>query len=131
MKAGTYGVALVIFPACGCLQSGSADSPPEISQKVLRRRAGRLLEQGIKAYNDGRIKRARTCFETVWRQTKDNALSYIRAAAHFYLAAVAWDLGDKDKTKYHLDLCRHTDPTYEPDWTFLSPRLRKRFESLK
>ena len=131
MKAGVWRVALVLFPACGCLESGSAKRSPESAKKILRRNAGTHLERGIKAYNDGRIERARSWLEMVLGETKDSPLAYTRAAAHFYLAAIAWDLGEKDRTEVHLRRCRYTDPTYEPDWTFISPRLRKRFESLK
>lgn len=130
MRTGTRRVALLAFLVGGCMPSETADYSPERARESLRRRAGRLLQQGISEYNDGRNARAREHLESVLKETKDSPLAYIRAAAHFYLAAVAWDLGDGDRTSYHLKLCRHIDPAYEPDWTFISPSLRERFESL-
>jgi hypothetical protein len=112
----------------------------------LRGPAAGALEAGIRAYNDGRIAEARKHLESALRETRGSSraspgstagvarsgLTRIRAEAYFYLAAVSWDLGEKHRTTYLLKLCRHTDPTYEPtDWEFISPGLRKRFESLK
>ncbi len=131
MRNGTCSVALIAFLAGGCLPAGPAEHPSEEVGRRLRRRIGKVLEAGIRAYNDGKIVRAREQLESVLRGTKDSSLAYIRAAAHFYLAAVAWDLGEKDRTTHHLKLCRHVDPAYAPDWTFISPGLREHFGSFK
>ena len=129
MTKGTLRAALIALLAGGCLpRVPSAPSPRETRER-LRRDAGRMLKQGIRAYNEGRNARARESLESVLKETKDSPLAYIRAAAHFYLAALAWDLGDRERTTYHLKLCRHADPAYEPDWTFISPSLRVQFES--
>jgi hypothetical protein len=96
---------------------------------MLRRKAGRTLHEGIAAYNVGDVLGARRAMEEVLRETRGTELAFIRAAAHFYLAAVAWDLGEEEGTLFHLGHCRRTDSGYEADWTFISPGLRRRFES--
>jgi len=162
MKSGACCVALISLAAGGCPPSPRASDPgpttahsegpgraEHVSRKSPtgdRRRATRALAAGIKAYNDGRIAEAREHLGSALRETRGSSraapgstggvarsgLVRIRAEAHFYLAAVAWDLGEKDRITYHLKLCRHVDPSYEPsDWTCISPGLRKRFESLK
>ena len=162
MKPGACCVALISLAAGGCpprprafgsgqitarsKSSGRADHVSRESPAGHRGRAAKALRAGIKAYNDGRIAEARERLESALRETKGSSraapgstggvarsgLTRIRAEAHFYLAAVAWDLGESDRTTYHLGLCRHVDPSYEPaDWTCISPGLRKRFESLK
>lgn len=123
-------LALVVLLAGGCVPPVSEELSPQETQERLRRNAGKLLELGIRAYNEGRNSRAREGLEMILKDTRDSPLAFIRAAAHFYLAALAWDLGDDDRTSYHLKLCRHTDPGYRPDWTFISPSLREKFESL-
>ena len=131
MRAGTRRAILAALLVGGCLPPGSAEPSPHEAQERLRRDAARLLKQGVKAYNHGRNARAGESLESALKETRDSPLAYIRAAAHFYLAALAWDLGDRDRTSYHLKLCRHADPAYRPDWTFISPSLREQFESLR
>ena len=131
MRAGIRPIGLLALLAGGCLPPDLADRSPIGAQKRLRRRAGRALQAGIRAYNQGKIVKAQEYLESVLKETKDSSLAYIRAGAHFYLAAIAWDMGQREKTSFRLKLCHHADPGYAPDWTFISPGLRRRFESLK
>lgn len=146
MRTASYAIGLILLTAPGCPQPGSGERSSTRSRVKLHGPAAGALRVGIGAYNDGRIAEARKHLESALRETRGasragpgsaNAVTRsghtrIRAEAYFYLAAVAWDLGEKHKTMYLLKLCRHTDPTYEPtDWEFISPGLRKRFEALK
>ena len=125
MRVGATLVVAAAFSTVGCASFGlpfqSADGlPPE----KLRRLAGKTLQAAIRAYNEGRIERARSYLDLVLSRTRESGLARIKATVHFYLGAVAWDLGDKDRMRLHVRLCRHIDPAYEPDWTFISPSLR-------
>ena len=164
MKPGACCVALISLAAGGCpprpgtfssgqiaslsKTSGRAEHVSGESSAGSRRRATKALKAGIRAYNEGRIAEAREHLQSALRETRGTSraapgstggagrsdLIRIRAEAHFYLAAVAWDLGESEivLTMYHLKLCRHVDPSYEPaDWACISPGLRKRFEALK
>ncbi len=162
MKPGACCVVLISLAAGGCPppprasdlgQTTARSEGPGRAEHVSRksptgdrRRAARALGAGIKAYNDGRIAEAREHLASALRETRGisraapsstggaarSGLTRIRAETHFYLAAVAWDLREKVLITYHLRLCRHVDPSYEPaDWTCISPGLRKRFEALK
>lgn len=133
MKTKTCLSALILLLGGACAPgraTWSADGAGG-AQARLRRRAGKALQAGIAAYNDGRIDGAREHLESVLSETEQSPLGYIRAAAHFYLAAVAWDLGEADKTTHHLERCRRSDPAYEPNWIFISPSLRERFDDLR
>jgi hypothetical protein len=160
MKSGACWVALISLAAGGCPPPPQAADPGQTTTRSEdpgravhvtrkpptgnRRRAAKALGAGIKAYNDGRIAEAREHLASALRETRGisraapdstdgaarSGLARIRAETHFYLAAVAWDLREKALITYHLKLCRHVDPSYEPeDWTCISPGLRKRFES--
>lgn len=162
MKPGACWLVLISLAAVGCppgpgtfssvqiaspsKTSGRPEHVPRESPAVRSRRAEKALRAGIRAYNDGKIAEARERLQSALSEARATSraepgssggaarsgLTRIRAEAHFYLAAVAWDLGEKDRITYHLRLCRHVDPSYEPaDWTCISPGLRKRFESLK
>jgi hypothetical protein len=129
MKAATCPILVALLACPGCGSRAPAGPVTELSPDMLRRKAGRTLHGGIAAYNAGDVFGARRAMEEVLAETKDTELAFIRAAGHFYLAAVAWDLGEEEGTRLHLDRCRRADPGYEPDWTFISPGLRRRFES--
>ena len=161
MKPGGCWVALISLAAGGCPpprasypgQTTARSEGPGRAKHVSREspagdraRAARALRAGIRAYNDGRTAEAREHLGSALRETRGSSraapgsssavtrsgLTRIRAEVHFYLAAVAWDLRETHGVTYHLKLCRHVDPSYEPaDWTCISPGLRKRFESLK
>lgn len=91
---------------------------------------GGLVEVGIEAYNNGDIATAKTSMEAVLQATRDKPMKSTRARAHFYLAALAWDVGDVKKTNDHIRQCRLLQPLFEPDWTFIAPGLRKHYENL-
>jgi hypothetical protein len=162
MKSAACCVALISLAVGGCPPAPRTSDPgqttdpsedPGKAKHVSRRsptgdraRAARALAAGIRDYNDGRIAEAREELQSALKETRGvsraapgstggaarNDLARIRAETHFYLAAVAWDLHERVLITYHLKLCRHVDPSYEPaDWTSISPGLRKRFESLK
>jgi Tfp pilus assembly protein PilF len=129
MKPAALSLALLSLLACGCLLPGREGSSPARTVKQVHKQARRLLWAGITAYNNGNTIRARDSLDSVLEKTRGHALPDIQAAAHFYLAAAAWDLGDKKKTDRHLQQCRTIKPTYRPDWTFIAPSLRRRFEA--
>jgi len=111
------------------LASGCAFLQPK-PEKPTSNNPNELLQWGIVSYNSGNIDEAKTSLEKVVKLTKGRNAPNIRAEAHLYLAAVAWDLGQEDATDRYLSECRSINPHFKPDWTFFSPSLRKRFESL-
>ncbi len=131
---------VVAFSTSGCSavtesrfrSAGSArfEAPPGSPQTPAAEDARTLLVAGINAYNDGNTTKARKTLKSVLATTEHQNLPRVRAVAHFYLAAVAWDYGNKRETDEHLQQCRFLQPGYEPDWTFLAPSLRKRYEAL-
>jgi len=90
----------------------------------------KLIQWGIASYNSGNIDEAKTTMEKVLELTKGKNLPRFGAEANFYLAAVAWDYGKTRVTDHHLRECLSIQQDYQPDWTFCSPGLRKRFEAL-
>ena len=90
-----------------------------------------LVEAGIEAYNNGDIVVAKSHLEAALRTPRAKELKTTRARVHFYLAAVAWDVGNAKKTDKHLHQCLSLQPRFEPVWTFFAPGLRKRYESAK
>ncbi len=124
--------ALVAGFVAGCSFGSSTPSQrPALSGDSTSSDPKERLASGINAYNDGNPTGAKKTLESVLELTKDQNLPDIRAAAHFYLAAVAWDFGSKKKTDGHLRQCRSVQPDYQPDWTFFAPGLRKRYEALQ
>jgi Tfp pilus assembly protein PilF len=111
------------------LVSGCAFLHPE-PEKPTNNNPNDLLQWGIVSYNSGNIDEAKTTLTKVLKLTKGRNAPNIRAEAHLYLAAVAWDLGQEDVTDRYLRECRSINPHFKPDWTFFSPSLRKRFEAL-
>jgi len=91
----------------------------------------KMLEWGIKEFNAGTTLEARVTLESVIEATEARELAELRAVAHFYLAAVAWDFEETTQTDLHLRQCLNLRPNYQPDWTFLSSGLRQRFENLR
>jgi hypothetical protein len=121
---------LLLCAGCGSLAT-SLQSAEGMEPEALRRLAARSLQAAVVAYNDGRIQLARELLESILDCTGASDLARIKAAAHFYLGAVEWDLGNRERTEFHISVCRRIDPAYEPDWVFISPVLRRYFESLK
>ncbi len=90
-----------------------------------------LVKAGVAAYNNGDIGAAKSHLEAVLKTPRAKSMTTTRARVHFYLAAVAWDVGNVEKTDDHLHQCLSLQPQFEPDWTFFAPGLRKRFEGVK
>ena len=122
--------SLVTGSRFGSAESVTFEADPGSPQTPAAEDARALLVSGINAYNDGNTTEAKKTLESVLATTEHQNLPRVRAVAHFYLAAVAWDFGDKRETNEHLRQCRFLQPGYEPDWTFLAPSLRKRYEAL-
>lgn len=126
--------ALAAALAVGCSLMNPHASRPRSEKPVTpvtNEEIAAVLEAGVAAYNDGDTTAARENLKAVLQATRDKPMPAETARAHFYLAAVAWDLGDAKGTDRHLRACRSLQPEFEPDWTFLAPALRERYESLK
>ncbi len=113
--------------AVSCSLMSSRQSPTRIAPDDV---AG-LVEAGIEAYNNGDIIAAKSHLEAALRTPRAKSLKTTRARVQFYLAAVAWDVGNVKKTDDHLQQCLSLQPRFEPVWTFFAPGLRKRYESAK
>ena len=116
--------AITVF-AVSC----SLMSPWRSSRTIAPDDVPGLVEAGIEAYNNGDIAAAKSHLEAALRSPRAKSLKNTRAQVHFYLAAVAWDVGNERKTDDHLRQCLSLQPQFEPDWTFFAPGLRKRYES--
>ncbi len=143
MTRATLLLALSALLASGChlfLYTRSPASIREVPAEPMP-----LLRAGIASYNDGKPRQARAFLQSAIERTEtmgaeatgitrdiDLAIAdSIRAAAHFYLAAAAWDLGDSRLVDHHLRQCRAFKPDYEPDWKFIAPQIRTRFDDLR
>ena len=121
----TVSAISVITVSCSLMSRWS--SPTAIAPDDV---AG-LVEAGIEAYNNGDITAAKSHLEAALRSPRAKSLKTTRARVQFYLAAVAWDVGDVKKTDVHLHRCLSLQPRFEPNWTFFAPGLRKRYEEAK
>jgi Tfp pilus assembly protein PilF len=117
-------VALAAVSATGCQVQLSSHRPSSADSRTL-------LDRGIKEYNAGKGTEAKATLESVVERTRSRELAETRAVAHFYLAAVAWDFGEKAKTDEHLRECLSLRPNYQPNWTYFAPGLRQRYEALR
>jgi hypothetical protein len=115
---------------CSFMTSRRDSTSGESREPVATHDVSGLAEKGIEAYNNGDIATAKANLEAVLRATREKPMKSTRARAHFYLAAVAWDVGDVRKTDDHLLQCRRLQPLFEPDWTFIAPGLRKHYQNL-
>ena len=114
---------VIAFSAIGALSVGCS---------LLSSSPSTRIKSGIAAYNNGDTVAAKADLEAALEATQDQPLMEdLQARAHFYLAAVAWDVGNVKKTDEHLRQCRSIQPLFEPDWTFVAPGLRKRYNNVR
>ncbi len=121
----------VLIAACVPTSSGGGDS--ERGMRALSRRAGALLRRAVAEYNRCRPAEARGLLAAVLAEAEGASaggeFARIRAKAHFYLGAGAWDMGEAATTDSHFAASRRIDPAFEPDWKYISPGLRGRYEA--
>ncbi len=121
----THSLSFVIaFSTTSCILFSPSHRPSSENPQAM-------LEWGIKEFNAGTVSEAKVTLESVIEATAARELAEIRAVAHFYLAAVAWDFEETAATDLHLRQCLNLRPNYQPDWTFLSSGLRQRYETLR
>ena len=113
---------------CGMLSEPDEARPRGIETKSLS--VSEQLDWAIVEFNAGRTGPAKKTLELVVEAASRSAPE-TQAVAHFYLAAVYWDLGAAGMANRHLKQCVSLRPDYQPDWKFIAPSLRKRYEALQ
>ncbi len=113
---------VVAFSSCELLRS---NRKPESKNPSIQ------LRWSIDQFNAGHTDAARESLESVIEATPGPDHADTVAAAHFYLAAVFWDLGESRKSSRHMRRCISLQPNYLPDWKYFAPSLRKRYEHFK